>query len=77
MKSEVEEFGVPPKFPEEDPEIRAQMEAKLQADADAKAAKAAESGNKSKGSKSIALSKKIQTNTVKAKGATNLRLLAL
>ena len=34
-------------------------------------------GSKSSGNKSIALSKKIQTNTVNAKGATNLRLVAL
>ena len=51
LKSEIELFGTPPKFPEEDPEIRAKMEAALAAEAKAKADKAAASGNKAKGSK--------------------------
>ena len=41
LKSEMELFGTPPKFPEEDPEIRAKMEADLAAAAKAKADKAA------------------------------------
>jgi leucyl-tRNA synthetase len=51
LKAEVAQFGIPPQFPEEDPEVRAQMEAKIKADAEAKAAKAAQSGNKAKGGK--------------------------
>jgi len=47
----MEQFGVPPKFPEEDPEVRAKMEAELAAAAKAKADKAAASGNKAKGGK--------------------------
>ena len=45
------QYGVPPKFPEEDPEVRAKMEAEMKAEAEAKAAKAAASGNKAKGGK--------------------------
>ena len=51
LKSEMELFGTPPKFPEEDPEIRAKMEADLAAAAKAKADKAAATGNKAKGGK--------------------------
>ena len=47
----MEQFGIPPKFPEEDPEVRAKMEAELKAEAEAKAAKAAATGNKAKGGK--------------------------
>ena len=42
------QFGNPPKFPEEDPEVRAKMEAEMAA---AKAAKDAVPGNKAKGGK--------------------------
>mmetsp|Transcript_7711 Transcript_7711/g.15459 ORF Transcript_7711/g.15459 Transcript_7711/m.15459 type:complete len:1116 (-) Transcript_7711:969-4316(-) len=51
LKSEIEQFGAPPKFPEEDPAIRAQMEAELAAAAKAKADKAAATGAKAKGGK--------------------------
>ena len=51
LKSEIEQFGCPPKFPEEDAKIRAQMEADLAATAKAKADKAAASGSKAKGGK--------------------------
>jgi leucyl-tRNA synthetase len=51
LKSEIEQFGAPPKFPEEDPEVRAKMEADLAAAAKAKADKAAASGAKAKGGK--------------------------
>jgi len=36
LKSEIEEFGCPPQFPEDDPEVRAKMEAELAAAAEAK-----------------------------------------
>jgi len=48
LKKEIAEYGVPPKFPEDDPEVRAKMEAEIAA---AKAAKEAKSENKSKGGK--------------------------
>jgi len=50
LKSEIEQFGCPPQFPEEDPEVRAKMEAELAAAAEAKAAKAAPE-KKAKGGK--------------------------
>lgn len=53
LKTEIEQFGCPPRFPEEDPEVRAQMEAEIKAEADAKAAKQ----DKSKGSKSKLVAK--------------------
>eukprot|EP00571_Detonula_confervacea_P016849 CAMPEP_0172299366 /NCGR_PEP_ID=MMETSP1058-20130122/1709_1 /TAXON_ID=83371 /ORGANISM="Detonula confervacea, Strain CCMP 353" /LENGTH=1113 /DNA_ID=CAMNT_0013008811 /DNA_START=70 /DNA_END=3411 /DNA_ORIENTATION=- len=51
LKSEMALYGTPPKFPEEDPEIRAKMEADIAAAAKAKADKAAATGNKAKGGK--------------------------
>ena len=58
LKSEIEQFGVPPKFPEEDPEVRAQMEAELAAAAKAKAEKnAAKAGGKVKGGKTKLIQK--------------------
>jgi leucyl-tRNA synthetase len=51
LKSEIENYGCPPQFPEEDPEVRAKMEAELAAAAKAKADKAAATGNKAKGGK--------------------------
>lgn len=49
LKSEIAEFGNPPQFPEEDPEVRAQMEAEIAAAKEAAAAKNVD--NKSKGGK--------------------------
>eukprot|EP00578_Thalassiosira_sp_NH16_P016934 CAMPEP_0181125480 /NCGR_PEP_ID=MMETSP1071-20121207/27075_1 /TAXON_ID=35127 /ORGANISM="Thalassiosira sp., Strain NH16" /LENGTH=1112 /DNA_ID=CAMNT_0023210931 /DNA_START=116 /DNA_END=3451 /DNA_ORIENTATION=+ len=51
LTSEMKLYGTPPKFPEEDPKIRAQMEADLAAAAKAKADKAAATGAKAKGGK--------------------------
>ncbi|KAL7531861.1 hypothetical protein ACHAXR_004278, partial [Thalassiosira sp. AJA248-18] len=51
LKSEITQFGTPPIFPEEDPTIRAKMEADIAAAAKAKADKAAATGNKAKGGK--------------------------
>jgi len=51
LKTEMELYGTPPQFPEEDPVVRAQMEADILAAAKAKADKAAQSGNKAKGNK--------------------------
>ena len=51
LKSEMEQFGTPPQFQEEDPEVRAKMEAEMRAAAEAKAKKAAASGNMAKGGK--------------------------
>ena len=48
MKAEIEQYGNPPTFPEEDPEVRAQMEAEIEA---AKAAKSNNADNKAKGGK--------------------------
>ncbi|KAG7358587.1 leucyl-tRNA synthetase [Nitzschia inconspicua] len=48
LKAEIEEFGCPPKFPEEDPEVRAKMEAEMAAEA---AAKKAATLDKAKGGK--------------------------
>lgn len=48
LKSEIEQYGIPPKFPEDDPLVRAQMEAEMAAEA---AAKAAKTTDKSKGGK--------------------------
>uniref|UniRef100_A0A6U6DA86 leucine--tRNA ligase n=1 Tax=Odontella aurita TaxID=265563 RepID=A0A6U6DA86_9STRA len=39
LKTEIEKYGCPPTFPEEDPEVRAKMEAEIAAAAAAKAAK--------------------------------------
>lgn len=50
LKTEIESFGVPPKFPEDDPEVRAKMEAEMAAAAAAKAAAAAPDA-KAKGGK--------------------------
>ena len=38
LKKELDSFGIPPKFPEDDPEVRAKMEAEMAAAAAAKAA---------------------------------------
>ena len=54
LKSEIEEFGCPPKFPEEDPEVRAKMEAEMAAVAEKKANKVE---NKAKGGKTKLVSK--------------------
>mmetsp|Transcript_26852 Transcript_26852/g.57098 ORF Transcript_26852/g.57098 Transcript_26852/m.57098 type:complete len:1117 (-) Transcript_26852:148-3498(-) len=51
LKSEIELYGTPPQFPEEDPDVRAKMEADIAAAAKAKADKAAASGAKAKGGK--------------------------
>mmetsp|Transcript_12919 Transcript_12919/g.27866 ORF Transcript_12919/g.27866 Transcript_12919/m.27866 type:complete len:1110 (-) Transcript_12919:141-3470(-) len=51
LKSEIELYGTPPQFPEEDPAVRAKMEAELAAAAKAKADKAAATGAKAKGGK--------------------------
>jgi leucyl-tRNA synthetase len=51
LKSEIEQFGCPPRFPEEDPEVRARMEAEMEQAALAKQAAAAQNENKAKGSK--------------------------
>ncbi|KAL9187996.1 hypothetical protein ACHAXT_006374 [Thalassiosira profunda] len=51
LKSEMAQFGTPPKFPEEDPAVRAKMEEDLRLAAEAKAAKAAATGGKAKGGK--------------------------
>ena len=48
LKSEIELYGNPPAFPEEDPEVRAKMEADIEA---AREAKAQNIDNKSKGGK--------------------------
>jgi len=48
LKSEIELYGCPPKFPEDDPEVRAKMEADIAA---AKAALQQQPGSKAKGMK--------------------------
>ena len=48
LKSEIELYGIPPKFPEDDPEVKARMEAEIAAVA---AAKAAQTTDKSRGGK--------------------------
>lgn len=40
LKTEIELYGCPPRFPEEDPDVRAEMEADILAKAEAKAATA-------------------------------------
>mmetsp|Transcript_12777 Transcript_12777/g.23966 ORF Transcript_12777/g.23966 Transcript_12777/m.23966 type:complete len:1099 (+) Transcript_12777:104-3400(+) len=56
LKGEIEAYGVPPKFPEEDPQVRAKMEAELAEAAAAKAAK--QTGDlKAKGGKTKLVSK--------------------
>jgi len=50
LKAEIASFGVPPQFPEDDPEVRAKMEAEMAAAAAAKAAAAAPDA-KAKGGK--------------------------
>ena len=50
LKKELDSFGIPPKFPEDDPEVRAKMEAEMAAAAAAKAAAAAPDA-KAKGGK--------------------------
>eukprot|EP00978_Attheya_sp_CCMP212_P005122 scaffold11316_cov60-Attheya_sp.AAC.5 len=57
LKTELELYGCPPKFPEEDPEVRAKMEAELVAQAEAKAKKAAANDKKAKGGKTKLVSK--------------------
>ena len=49
LKAEMEAYGTPPKFPEEDPEVRAKMEAELAAAAKAKADKEKAEGGKKGG----------------------------
>eukprot|EP00956_Cyclotella_meneghiniana_P021892 scaffold40578_cov72-Cyclotella_meneghiniana.AAC.6 len=49
LKAEMEQYGTPPKFPEEDPEVRAKMEAELAAAAKAKADKDKAEGGKKGG----------------------------
>lgn len=56
LKSEIELYGCPPKFPEDDPEVRAKMEAEKAAEAAAKA-KAANPEKKAKGGKTKLVSK--------------------
>ena len=55
LKSEIEQFGCPPKFPEDDPEVRAQMEAEMDAAAAAKDKNNPE--NKAKGGKTKLVAK--------------------
>jgi len=55
LKAEISEFGIPPQFPEEDPEVRKQMEEQLVAQALAKAAKNID--KKAKGGKTKLVSK--------------------
>ena len=58
LKAEIGEFGCPPVFPEEDPEVRAQMEAELAAEAESKAVSAnINKDKKAKGTKSKLVSK--------------------
>jgi len=52
LKTEIETFGCPPQFPEEDPEVRKKMEAEMAAAAALKASKATDNSGKSKGGKS-------------------------
>ena len=56
MKAEIASFGNPPQFPEEDPEVRAKMEAEIQAAKEAKAAKQ-NPDSKAKGGKTKLVSK--------------------
>jgi len=56
LKTEIEKFGSPPQFPEEDPEVRAKMEAAIQAEKEAKA-KATAPDKKAKGGKTKLVSK--------------------
>jgi len=51
LKTEISSFGCPPKFPEDDPEVRAKMEAEMKAAAEDKAKKQAAKGDKAKGGK--------------------------
>lgn len=51
LKTEITMYGCPPKFPEDDPQVRAEMEAEMAAEAESKAAKAAVPGDKAKGGK--------------------------
>lgn len=53
LKGEIAEFGIPPKFPEDDPEVRAKMEA----DIAEKAAEKAKTADKSKGGKTKLVAK--------------------
>lgn len=53
MKSEIELYGIPPKFPEDDPEVRAKMEAEMEA----KAAEKAKTADKAKGGKTKLVAK--------------------
>lgn len=56
LKAEIASFGNPPKFPEEDPEVRAKMEAEIIAANEAKAAKQ-NPDSKAKGGKTKLVSK--------------------
>jgi leucyl-tRNA synthetase len=56
LKAEIENYGVPPQFPEDDPEVRAKMEAELRAKAEAKAANQ-QPDKKAKGSKTKLVAK--------------------
>ena len=56
LRTEIESYGAPPQFPEDDPEVRARMEAELQAAAEAKAAKQAPE-QKAKGGKTKLVAK--------------------
>mmetsp|Transcript_51695 Transcript_51695/g.76612 ORF Transcript_51695/g.76612 Transcript_51695/m.76612 type:complete len:1090 (-) Transcript_51695:77-3346(-) len=58
LKAEIEEFGSPPNFPEDDPEVRAQMEKELVAAQEAKKAASKQSNEKkAKGGKTKLVSK--------------------
>ena len=51
LKAEMETYGIPPQFPEEDPEVRKAMEEELAMAAKVKAEKEKADGNKKKGGK--------------------------
>jgi leucyl-tRNA synthetase len=56
LKTEIEAYGIPPQFPEDDPAVRAKMEAEIAAVAAAKAANAT-AENKAKGGKTKLVNK--------------------
>ncbi|KAL7570499.1 hypothetical protein ACA910_004279 [Epithemia clementina (nom. ined.)] len=51
LKTEISTYGIPPKFPEDDPEVRAKMEAEMAAAAEEAAKKQAGGDKKAKGGK--------------------------
>jgi len=57
LKAEIEQYGCPPRFPEEDPDILASMEEALEAAKSAKETAAVDNAHKAKGSKSKLVSK--------------------